>query len=133
MWYAFFVVGIGCRFRAAPNFPPAAGKFHSGPTVIGIHMGAPNKSKFVSPADFAGVIPGRGRKPSALSQKISGVLKGCPVEMGILLEISEAKQATAKGRARIRGAIKTGAERAGWSGISVSWTDTDQPFVLRTA
>ncbi len=96
-------------------------------------MGAPKKSKFVSPADFDGVIPGRGRKPSALSQKISAELKGCPVEMGILLEISEAKQATAKGRARIRGAIKTGAERAGWFGISVSWTDTDQPFVLRTA
>jgi hypothetical protein len=88
---------------------------------------------FVNPDDFDGVIPGRGRKPSPLAVEISTMLDGCPVGMGLLVNLPAVKAEKASARSKIRGTIKTAATKAGWLQISVRWTDGNLPFVVRTA
>ena len=90
-------------------------------------------SKFVSPEDFDGNIPGRGRKPSALALEISTLLVDCPVGMGLVITLKDAVAETSTARSKIRGTIATASVKAGWQKMSVRWTDKNQPFVVRTA
>jgi hypothetical protein len=89
--------------------------------------------KFVTPDDFDGEIPGRGRRPSQLALEISKSLEGCPVGSGLLLEIDGTSASTPKDRGRIRSSISTAADHAGWGSASIKWTTTDQPFVVRVS
>jgi hypothetical protein len=90
-------------------------------------------SNFIKPEEFSGVIPGRGRKPSAIAGTIAAELKGCPVGQGTLLTLKSVTASEAKDRSRVRGQIVTGAKMVGWVRVSVRWTDKNQPFVVRAA
>jgi len=89
--------------------------------------------KFIDPSDFAGRVPGKGRKPSALALEVSKLLDGCPIGKAAALEGSKFKADTSKDRGRIRSAITTGARVAGWEKASVQWTDSNLPLVTRVA
>jgi hypothetical protein len=89
--------------------------------------------KFITPDDFDGIIPGRGRRPSQLALKISTLLEGCPVGSGLLLEIDGTSAVDKKDRGRIRSSISTAADHAGWGSASIKWTTTNQPFVVRVS
>jgi hypothetical protein len=91
------------------------------------------QKKFISPSEFTGDIPGRGRKPSKMAQEIAKLLKGCPVGKGLELTLPETKQTTSKGQARVRGQITTASKMAGWSKAGIQWTTKGSPFVTRVA
>jgi hypothetical protein len=88
---------------------------------------------FIDPATLAGSIPGRGRKPSALATKVAGQAKGCPVGKGFLMDKITVSADDKAERGRTRSAITTGCKMAGWTDVSVSWTDTGSPLVVRKA
>jgi len=88
---------------------------------------------FIDPASMAGKVPGRGRKPSALATQVAADAKGCPVGKGFLMGKITVKPDDKAERGRIRSGITTGAKMAGWSKVSVSWTDDNHPLVVRVA
>ncbi|SVD34133.1 uncharacterized protein METZ01_LOCUS386987 [marine metagenome] len=88
-------------------------------------------NKFIDPATLAGKIPGRGRKPSKMAEQVSKLAKGCPVGKGFLMDKITVSADNKAERGRTRSAITTGCKMVGWTDVSVSWTDTGSPLVVR--
>ena len=89
--------------------------------------------KFLTPEEFTGVIPGRGRKPSPLAMQIAKMAEGCPVGSGFVYADVKVPSDNKKERGRVRSGIVTGCKSVGWQTTSVKWTADDTAFIVRSA